>query len=144
MHELEDLRGKIAVVTGSSSGIGRAVALRLAAAGVDVLVHARQNRQGADDVAARIQQYEVQSTVVMADLASPGERDRFMVDAWNWRGAIDILVNNAGADTLTGEAAKWSFEQKLGSPVASRCLGDGASHAGDRRANEKSRHRRHR
>jgi 3-oxoacyl-[acyl-carrier protein] reductase len=113
MPELPELRGATAVVTGSSSGIGRAVALRLAAGGVNVLVHSRQNRQGADDVAALVQKYGMQSTVVMANLANAGERDRFATEAWNWRGTIDILVNNAGADTLTGDAAKWSFAQKL-------------------------------
>jgi 3-oxoacyl-[acyl-carrier protein] reductase len=113
MADTAQLQGKTAVVTGSSSGIGRAVALRLAAAGVNVLVHSRQNQKGAGEVAAQIQQCGVQSTVVMADLAIIDERDRFAREAWNWRGAVDILVNNAGADTLTGAAAKWSFERKL-------------------------------
>jgi 3-oxoacyl-[acyl-carrier protein] reductase len=111
MHH--EMRGRIAVVTGSSSGIGRAVALRLAACGVDVVVHSRQNKAGAEDVAAQIRQYGVQSTIVMADLAAADRRYQFATQAWDWRGAIDILVNNAGADTLTGEAAKWSFERKL-------------------------------
>jgi 3-oxoacyl-[acyl-carrier protein] reductase len=113
MHETAGLRGKIAVVTGSSSGIGRAVALRLADAGVDVLVHARQNQQGALEVAGRIRQCGVQSTIIMADLADADRREKFATQAWHWLGAIDILVNNAGADTLTGDAAKWSFERKL-------------------------------
>ena len=99
-----------------------------------MLVHARQNRQGADEVAARSPTNGVQSTVVMADLASPGERDRFMADAWNWRGAIDILVNNAGADMLTGEAAKWTFERKLEpcgkSTSWPRCISRGRSASG--------------
>ena len=101
------------MVTGSSSGIGRAIALRLAAAGADVLVHARENRKGAMEVAGEINQRGVESQVVMADLARIVEQDRFASEAWNWRGGIDILVNNAGVDTLTGEAARWSFEQKL-------------------------------
>jgi 3-oxoacyl-[acyl-carrier protein] reductase len=113
MPETSDMRGKIAVVTGSSSGIGRAVALRLAACGVDVLVHSRQNQAGAEDVATQIRQSGVQSTIVMANLADADRRHQFATDAWNWRGAIDILVNNAGTDTLTGEAAKRSFERKL-------------------------------
>jgi 3-oxoacyl-[acyl-carrier protein] reductase len=107
------LSKKTAVVTGSSSGIGRAIALRLAGGGANVLIHARQNQKGAEEVATQARQHGVQSTVVMADLAHVEERDRFIRDAWSWRGAIDILVNNAGADTLTGEAAKWSFERKL-------------------------------
>ena len=48
------LSGQSAVVTGSSSGIGQAIALTLAGAGADVLVHARQNRAGAESVAAEI------------------------------------------------------------------------------------------
>jgi 3-oxoacyl-[acyl-carrier protein] reductase len=113
MSNAANLSGKKAVVTGSSSGIGRAIALRLAAAGADVLVHARENRKGAMEVAGEINQGGVGSGVVMADLARVDEQDRFAAEAWNWRGEIDILVNNAGADTLTGGAARWSFEQKL-------------------------------
>ena len=72
MPDLAELRGKTAVVTGSSSGIGRAVAMRLAAVGVNLLVHSRQNRQGANEVAALVQAHGVQSTVLMADLANAG------------------------------------------------------------------------
>ena len=107
------MKGKTAVVTGSSSGIGRAIALRLAVAGAQVLVHARGNREGAVEVANAIHAHGVESIVVLADLARTDEQERFAVEAWNWRDGIDILVNNAGADTLTGEAAQWSFERKL-------------------------------
>ncbi|MEX2139726.1 MAG: SDR family oxidoreductase [Pirellulales bacterium] len=113
MSYAADLNGKTAVVTGSSSGIGRATALRLAEAGAHVLVHARANREGAVEVDNAIHERGVQSTVVLADLARVEEQDRFATDAWNWRGGVDILVNNAGADTLTGEAAQWTYEQKL-------------------------------
>ena len=52
------------------------------------------------------------SHVVLADLSEPAEQDRLVDAAWNWR-AIDVWVNNAGADVLTGDAADWSFEEKL-------------------------------
>jgi 3-oxoacyl-[acyl-carrier protein] reductase len=93
------LSGQAAVVTGSSSGIGKAIAIDLANAGADVLVHARSNKQEAEEV-------------VMADLSVLSEQDRLVETAWNWR-AIDIWINNAGADVLTGEAAEWSFDEKL-------------------------------
>jgi len=48
----------------------------------------------------------------MADLSDPAEQDRLVDAAWKWR-VIDIWINNAGANVLTGEAAKWSFEEKL-------------------------------
>ena len=55
----------------------------------------------------------VRSHVVLADLRDPEECRQLVQSAWNaWQG-IDIWVNNAGADTLTGEAAHWSFERKL-------------------------------
>ncbi len=108
-----ELDGLTAVVTGSSSGIGRAIALELAAAGADCLVHAGQNRAGADAVAAEIRRKQRRSDVILADLAQFDAQDEFAEQAWQWQGNVDIWINNAGADTLTGNAAKWSFEQKL-------------------------------
>lgn len=100
-------------MTGSSSGIGRATALELAAAGAAVLVHARTNRAGADDTAAAIRKLGGVAEVRLADLSDESTRTQFAEGAWSWRGAVDIWVNNAGIDVLTGPAAEWSFEQKL-------------------------------
>jgi 3-oxoacyl-[acyl-carrier protein] reductase len=102
-----------ALVTGSSSGIGRAIALALASSGASTLVHARTNRQGADEVADLVRAAGRESKVLLADLAEPGGHAAFVDSAWQWRGAVDIWVNNAGADVLTGAAARWSFERKL-------------------------------
>lgn len=113
MSDETKLSGKTAVVTGSSSGIGRAIALRLAAMGVNVLVHARQNRDGAEEVVGLARRHGIEATAVLADLSRADELDRFAKKAWDWRRAVDVLVNNAGADTLTGEAAGWSFGEKL-------------------------------
>ncbi|HEY3393320.1 MAG TPA: SDR family NAD(P)-dependent oxidoreductase, partial [Lacipirellulaceae bacterium] len=60
------LSGQTAVVTGSSSGIGRAIGLELARAGADVLVHARQNAAGANEVTDAIRSLGRESHVVMA------------------------------------------------------------------------------
>ncbi len=106
------LAGQTAVVTGSSSGIGRAIAVELARAGADVLVHARQNRAGADATATQVRSLRREPHVLLADLADPAEQDRLVEAAWQWR-PIDVWVNNAGADVLTGPAAEWSFEDKL-------------------------------
>ncbi len=113
MSEPAKLRGKTAAITGASSGIGRSIALRLAAAGANVLVHARANRAGAEEVAAEARRHGVETKVLLADLSLLDQISTFAETAWNWRRAIDVLVNNAGADTLTGEAAGWLFEQKL-------------------------------
>lgn len=108
-----DLTGRTAVVTGSSSGIGRAIALELAAAGASVLVHGRGNAEGAKSTADDIRKLGRDSTSLMADLADEAASIVFAEAAWDWRGGVDIWVNNAGVDVLTGDAARWSFEQKL-------------------------------
>lgn len=108
----ESSKGQTAVVTGSSSGIGRAIALELAGAGAHVLVHARRNGKGAEEVASRVRTLGRETRVVLADLSETSEQDAFVDAAWNWR-PIDIWINNAGADVLTGEAAGWPFDEKL-------------------------------
>ncbi|HKD38152.1 MAG TPA: SDR family oxidoreductase [Pirellulales bacterium] len=108
-----ELEGRVAVVTGSSSGIGRAIALELASAGAHCLIHARQNRDAANAVAAEINGLGGRCEVLLADLSEKDEQDRFANAAWQWQGKVDIWINNAGADTLTASAARWSFEQKL-------------------------------
>jgi 3-oxoacyl-[acyl-carrier protein] reductase len=112
-HPRGDLEGLTAVVTGSSSGIGRAIALELAAAGADCAVHARANRAGADATAEEVRRLGRQSLVILGDLSQAATCEALVRDAWAWHGVVDIWVNNAGADVLTGEAAKWDFARKL-------------------------------
>jgi 2-amino-4-hydroxy-6-hydroxymethyldihydropteridine diphosphokinase len=108
-----ELAGKHALVTGSTSGIGRAIALELAAAGATVIIHGRRSAEAAESVAAEVRRRAGRSAVLLADLREPEECRRFADQAWDAWPRIDILVNNAGADTLTGEAARWPFERKL-------------------------------
>jgi 2-amino-4-hydroxy-6-hydroxymethyldihydropteridine diphosphokinase len=108
-----ELTGLRAMVTGSTSGIGRAIALQLAAGGADVIVHGRRSGDAAEAVATQARLAGVRSQVILADLTNWEELDRLLQTAWDaWRG-IDVWINNAGADTLTGDAAHWSFERKL-------------------------------
>ncbi len=113
-----ELTGLRALVTGSTSGIGRAIALELAAGGADVLVHGRRSRDAAEQVAEQVRRVGVRAGVFLADLRDPEECRRLAESAWaEWQG-LDIWVNNAGADTLTGEAARWPFERKLAELLA--------------------------
>lgn len=107
------LAGQVAVVTGSSSGVGRAIALELARAGADVVVHCRARRAAAELVADAIRQTGRESLVLQADLAERLEQDRLVDAAWQWRNGVDIWINNAGADVLTGDIRHASFEDKL-------------------------------
>lgn len=108
-----ELAGLTAVVTGSSSGIGQAVAIELAAAGAHVLVHGRANLAGAEATAIRVRELGGESCVILADLAESAACHEFVNQAWGWRGSVHLWLNIAGADVLTGSAAHESFEEKL-------------------------------
>jgi 3-oxoacyl-[acyl-carrier protein] reductase len=107
-----ELAGLRAVVTGSTSGIGRAIALELAAGGADVIVHGRR-AAAAEEVAGQVRQAGGRAAVVLADVGVTADCHRLVREAWETWGGIDVWVNNAGADTLTGAAAQWPFERKL-------------------------------
>jgi len=107
------LAGRAAVVTGASSGIGRAIAIELAFAGADVLVHARANRRGAEETAGLVESAGRKTGVAIADIADEEQAQSLIEAAYQWQGDIHIWVNNAGADVLTGEAAKLAFDDKL-------------------------------
>lgn len=108
-----ELAGRRALVTGSSSGIGRAIALELAAGGADTIVHARSSRQAAEETAAEIYRAGVRGKVLLADLSDLAACRHLVRDAWDCWDGLDVWINNAGADTLTGDAASWPFERKL-------------------------------
>lgn len=108
-----DLSGQVAVVTGASSGIGRAIALALASAGADVLVHARHATHAARRVADEIVALGRSAQVVLLDLEDSEAAAALVAAAYQWRSKIDVWINNAGVDLLTSEATTWTFEQKL-------------------------------
>jgi 3-oxoacyl-[acyl-carrier protein] reductase len=109
----DELRGTRAVVLGSTSGIGRAVALALADAGADVIVHGRTSRDKAEAVADLVRTRGGRSAVLLADLTDRAAGDRLVADAWTLWGGLDAWLHIAGADTLTGAAAKLPFDAKL-------------------------------
>ncbi len=103
-----------AVVTGGSSGIGRAICLSLAEAGLDrLLVHYRQNRAGAEVTASAAEEFGCRTMIAQADLAIEEDVQRLADVAFDRLPTVDTWVNNAGADVLTGDAGELSFERKL-------------------------------
>lgn len=108
-----DLSGQKAVVTGASSGIGRAIALELAKGGADVLVHARTSQSAAEEVAKSIRKMGRTAHVLLADLGDSKELPRFAEECEKALGGYNIWINNAGVDLLTGNAAKLEYQEKL-------------------------------
>lgn len=109
----QELAGQVAVVTGSSRGVGAAIALELAAAGADVLVHGFTSQAAAEGVVQQVQQLGRKSMFVKADLAETDCYEQFVESAWQWQQGVNIWVNNAGADVLTGQRANDTFQEKL-------------------------------
>ena len=114
----QELQGVRAAVLGSTTGIGRAVALTLARAGADVIVHGRSSEASADEVAEEARSLGVRSHVVMADLSDREAGDRLVSEAWDLWGGLDAWLHLAGADILTGKGHKLCFEDKLDTLIA--------------------------
>ncbi|WP_203299840.1 3-oxoacyl-[acyl-carrier-protein] reductase [Marinobacter sediminum] len=93
---MQDLKGKVAIVTGASRGIGRHIALQLAQRGADVAINYRSRQSEADEVVKEIEANGVRSLAFQADLSQmPAARSLIRQVHEKW-GRIDILVNNAG------------------------------------------------
>jgi 3-oxoacyl-[acyl-carrier protein] reductase len=101
-EEIVDLENKVAVVTGSSRGIGRAIALKLASLGAKVVVNCRASAEAAQEVVAAIEAQGGQAVAVQADVTDADDAKRLIQAAQSTYDGLDILVNNAGTtrDTL--------------------------------------------
>lgn len=93
---MDDLTGKVALVTGGSRGIGRDIALALAAAGCDVALSYRTEADAAHEVVDRIEALGRRAVALVADLARPEDASSLVSTAEDRLGPIGIVVNNAG------------------------------------------------
>ena len=92
-----DFKGKVALVTGASSGIGRATALALAECGASVAVNFHRNESGAEAARAEIVNAGGRATVVQADVTRAADVKALVARVVEELGPVDILVNNAGS-----------------------------------------------
>ncbi|QBS44742.1 SDR family NAD(P)-dependent oxidoreductase [Nocardia sp. CS682] len=94
------LNGKTALVTGSTKGIGRAIALRFAERGANVVINYSRDQDAADKVRAEVQQLGVKAIAVQADASDVSEIDRLFHTAVTEFGTLDIVVANAGIEKV--------------------------------------------
>ena len=111
------LHGQGLLVTGASSGIGRAIALAAAQAGADVALTYRTNEAGAREVAGEIQRLGRRAAVLPLDLADAAQVAGVGPAALSALGRLDAWVNNAGADILTGADRVAVTNGKAGPPA---------------------------
>ena len=105
------LDGKHALVTGASSGIGRGIAVALAAAGADVAINFWRNRSGAEETARQIREAGRRALVVQADAGDPGQVGAMFRHFDAEIGSIDILVANAGHASTPKPLHETSWEE---------------------------------
>ncbi len=110
------LENRVALVTGSTQGIGRGIAVRLAQAGADVVINGRDDDEDARESAERVRAEGRRACVLAADVAD-AEQCRWLIrEAVAQMGRLDILVNNAGIQRHAPflEASESDFDQVLG------------------------------
>jgi glucose 1-dehydrogenase len=95
---MSKLQGKVALITGSDSGIGQATAVEFAREGADVVVHYLHDEQGANTTRERVEAQGQRAVVVQADHGYEDQVVRLFAAALDAFGHIDILMNNAGVD----------------------------------------------
>src|SRR5882672_8741983 len=93
---MSDLKGKVAIVTGASKGIGAGVAKGLGAAGAAVVVNYSSSKEGADRVVSEITGNGGKALAVQANIARLDDIVRLFAETKGAFGRVDILVNNAG------------------------------------------------
>ena len=94
----ERFHGKVALITGSSSGIGQEIARRLGREGCSVVIDYLSSPGGASETKADVEAAGSKAIIVQADITKMGDIDNLIEQAWTQLGGCDILVNNAGVE----------------------------------------------
>ena len=115
---MAQLERKNVLVTGASSGIGRAIALRCAAAGADLAITYRSNEKGARATAQSIRDLGRRAEMLRIDIGRDEDIERLSAELSKAFSRVDVWINNAGADILTGQATQLSPRQKLDTVLA--------------------------
>jgi 3-oxoacyl-[acyl-carrier protein] reductase len=108
---MNSLRNKVALVTGSARGLGKAIAERYAALGADIVINYSRDKASADQVESNIKAMGVRVLSVQADVSKVAEIERLFSEAKAAFGRIDIVVANAGIEMVETPVADFTEEQ---------------------------------
>jgi enoyl-[acyl-carrier protein] reductase III len=119
------LKGKIALITGGSRGIGRAITLRLSSEGADVIINFFRKRNTAESTAEDARSKGVTAHIITANRAEPEKIDRMFAEIEGRFGRLDILVNNAASgvarSALDLKADAWDWTMNVNARAALLC-----------------------
>lgn len=109
------LKGKTAIVTGAAKGIGKAIALKLASLGANIVLNYRSSEEAAIEVENQLKEYGVEVLRVKADISKIDEVEKIINEAKERFGSIDIMINNAGItrDTLILRMKEEDFDSVI-------------------------------
>src|SRR6476659_6543263 len=112
---MSDLKGKVAVVTGASKGIGAAIAKSLAEAGASVVVNYASSKSGADTLVADLVKAGGKAVAVQGDVSKAADVQRIFAETKKAYGRLDVLVNNAGVYQFAplGEITEDQFHRQF-------------------------------
>jgi enoyl-[acyl-carrier protein] reductase III len=130
------LEGKLALVTGSGRGIGRAIALKLASQGADIIVDFFRHRESAEKTAKDIEALGVKAEVIRANVGDPAKVDELFGMIGNKFGHLDILINNAasgvGRPLVDIDVKAWEWTMDINVRASLLCAQRAAKLMGDR------------
>lgn len=108
---MNSLKNKVALITGSARGLGKAIAERYASLGADVVINYSRDKASADEVVSNIQALGVRVIAVQADVSKVAEIERLFAEAKKEFGKIDIVVANAGIEMVETPVTAFTEEQ---------------------------------
>jgi len=119
------LEGRLALVTGGGRGIGRAIALKLASQGVDIIVNFFRHRESAEQTAKDIEALGVKAEAIRANVGEPAKIDEMFDMIGNKFGRLDILINNAasgvGRPAMDVDVKAWEWTMNINARACLLC-----------------------
>lgn len=108
---MNNLNGKVALITGSARGLGKAIAERYAALGADIVLNYSRDKSAADQTVSNITAMGVRVIAVQADISKPADIERLFNEALKAFGKIDIVIANAGIELVEVPVTDFTEEQ---------------------------------